>query len=91
MKIIKRSGMEVPFDISKIIKAVSKANKETIPSERLTATQIDEIAANVEETCSDLNRSLSVEEIQDLVEEQIMNYRAFKVARKYITYRYKRS
>ena len=91
MKIIKRSGMEVPFDISKIIKAVSKANKETIPSERLTATQIDEIAANVEETCSDLNRSLSVEEIQDLVEEQIMNYRAFKVARKYITYRYKRA
>lgn len=91
MKIIKRSGKEVPFDISKIVRAVDKANKETIPSERLTPEQINEIAANVEETCHDMKRSLNVEEIQDLVEEQIMNYRAFKVARKYITYRYKRA
>lgn len=91
MKIIKRSGMEVPFDINKIIVAITKANKETIPNERLTPEQINEISNNIMETCSNMKRSLSVEEIQDLVEEQIMNYRAFKVARKYITYRYKRA
>ena len=91
MKIIKRSGTEVTFDIDKIILAISKANKEVTPNERLSPEQINEIAHNVEEMCQSVNRSLSVEEIQDLVEEQIMNYRAFKVARKYITYRYKRA
>ncbi len=91
MKIIKRSGTEVTFDIDKIILAISKANKEVTPNERLSPEQINEIAHNVEEMCQSVSRSLSVEEIQDLVEEQIMNYRAFKVARKYITYRYKRA
>lgn len=91
MKIIKRSGTEVTFDIAKIMAAVSKANKEVIHSERLSDEQIEIISSNVEQICREMNRSLSVEEIQDLVENQIMNLRAFAVARKYITYRYKRA
>ena len=91
MKIIKRSGTEVTFDIAKIMAAVSKANKEVVHSERLSDEQIEKISVNVEEICQEMNRSLSVEEIQDLVENQIMNLRAFAVARKYITYRYKRA
>ena len=91
MKIIKRSGSEVTFDISKIIDAVSKANMEVVHSERLSEEQIETISNNVESICKEMNRSLSVEEIQDLVENQIMNFRAFSVARKYITYRYKRA
>ena len=91
MKIIKRSGTEVTFDIAKIMAAVSKANKEVVHSERLSDEQIKKICVNVEEICQEMNRSLSVEEIQDLVENQIMNLRAFAVARKYITYRYKRA
>ena len=91
MKIIKRSGTEVTFDIAKIMAAVSKANKEVVHSERLSDEQIKKISVNVEEICQEMNRSLSVEEIQDLVENQIMNLRAFAVARKYITYRYKRA
>ena len=91
MKIIKRSGSEVTFDISKIMDAVSKANMEVVHSERLSEEQIETISNNVESICKEMNRSLSVEEIQDLVENQIMNYRAFSVARKYITYRYKRA
>ena len=89
MKIIKRSGSEVTFDISKIMDAVSKANMEVVHSERLSEEQIETISNNVESICKEMNRSLSVEEIQDLVENQIMNFRAFSVARKYITYRYK--
>ena len=85
MKIIKRSGSEVTFDISKIMDAVSKANMEVVHSERLSEEQIETISNNVESICKEMNRSLSVEEIQ------IMNFRAFSVARKYITYRYKRA
>lgn len=91
MKIIKRSGSEVTFDISKIMAAVAKANKEVVHSERLSDEQIETISDNVESICQEMNRSLNVEEIQDLVENQIMNMRAFAVARKYITYRYKRA
>ncbi len=91
MKIIKRSGSEVTFDITKIMAAVSKANQEVVHSERLSDEQIQTISDNVESICEEMNRSLNVEEIQDLVENQIMNLRAFAVARKYITYRYKRA
>ena len=91
MKIIKRSGSEVTFDIQKIINAVTKANKEVVHSDRLSEEQIQTIAENVENICDEMGRSLNVEEIQDLVENQIMNFRAFAVARKYITYRYKRA
>lgn len=91
MKIIKRSGTEVNFDIAKIMAAVTKANNEVVHNERLSEEQIEVISKNVENICQEMNRSLSVEEIQDLVENQIMNLRAFAVARKYITYRYKRA
>ena len=77
MKIIKRSGSEVTFDISKIMAAVAKANKEVVHSERLSDEQIETISDNVESICQEMNRSLNVEEIQDLVENQIMNMRAF--------------
>ena len=90
MKIIKRSGQEVTYDISKIIAAVRKANLSVIESERMTDRQIDVIADNMLRNCEKINRSLSVEEIQDMVENEIMNQRAFAVARSYITYRYKR-
>ena len=91
MKIIKRSGQEVTYDISKIIAAVRKANLSVIESERMTDRQIDVIADNMLRNCEKINRSLSVEEIQDMVENEIMNQRAFAVARSYITYRYKRA
>ncbi len=90
MKIIKRSGTEVPFDRNKIEIAISKANDSVIPSERMSELQIKRIAEDVELAALNMNRSLSVEEIQDLVENQIMNQRAFSVARRYITYRYTR-
>ena len=90
MKIIKRSGQEVDFDREKIVVAVTKANESVIPSERMSEIQIKRIAEDVEMAASNINRSLSVEEIQDMVEDQIMNQRAFSVARRYITYRYKR-
>ncbi|MBR1860828.1 MAG: anaerobic ribonucleoside-triphosphate reductase [Lachnospiraceae bacterium] len=90
MKIIKRSGAEVEFDRQKIITAVTKANNSVIPSERMTDLQIRRIAEDVEIAVSNMNRSLGVEEIQDIVENQIMNQRAFEVARHYITYRYTR-
>ena len=90
MKIIKRSGAEVEFDRQKIVTAVSKANNTVIPSERMTDLQIRRIAEDVEIAISNMNRSLGVEEIQDIVENQIMNQRAFEVARHYITYRYTR-
>lgn len=91
MKIIKRSGSEAVFDSDKIIAAVQKANASVIDYEKLTEQQIKEIAANVETACENMKRSPSVEEIQDMVENQLMNQRAFTVARNYITYRYKRA
>ena len=90
MKIIKRSGTEVEFNIEKIIAAVTKANNEAAESERLTDEQIEEISENVQNLCNSMNRTLNVEEIQDLVENEIMNSKSFEVSRKYITYRYKR-
>ncbi|MBR1441118.1 MAG: anaerobic ribonucleoside-triphosphate reductase [Lachnospiraceae bacterium] len=91
MKIIKRSGQEVSYDISKIIAAVRKANESVVEAERMTDRQIDVIADNMLRNCEKINRSLTVEEIQDMVENEIMNQRAFAVARSYITYRYKRA
>lgn len=91
MRIIKRSGTEVAFDISKIVAAVEKANKEVVEKERLTSEQIREIAKKVTLTCSSMNRTFSVEEVQDMVENEIMETLAYEVARKYITYRYKRA
>ena len=91
MKIIKRSGAEVTFDPEKIIVAITKANESVVPSSRMTPIQIKRIAEDVESAAANINRSLSVEEIQDMVEDQIMNQRAFDVARRYITYRYNRA
>ena len=88
MKIIKRNGSEVIFDANKIIVAVTKANESVVPSARMTEVQIKRIAEDVEAAALHMNRSLNVEEIQDMVEDQIMNQRAFDVARRYITYRY---
>ncbi|RKI43746.1 anaerobic ribonucleoside-triphosphate reductase [bacterium D16-51] len=91
MKIIKRSGSEVKFDAQKITAAITKANYEVPVKERLSKEQIMDMTNIVENICIDANRALNVEEIQDLVEEQIMDKRAFNVARKYITYRYDRA
>ena len=91
MKIIKRSGAEVDFDAKKIEIAVKKANESVVPSERMSDIQIKRIAEDVERAAMNVNRSLGVEEIQDMVEDQIMNQRAFSVARRYITYRYQRA
>ena len=91
MKIIKRSGKEVGFDISKIMAAVQKANNEVTDADRMSPEQIDEISNNVEQICVNMAHTPSVEEIQDMVENQIMHQQAFEVARKYITYRYKRA
>ena len=91
MKIIKRSGAEVEFDAAKIVLAITKANESVISSERMSEIQIKRIAEDVEMAAKNINRSLSVEEIQDLVENEIMNQRAFSVARRYITYRYNRA
>lgn len=88
MKIIKRSGAEVEFDPHKIVIAVAKANASVVPSARMTDVQIRRIAEDVESAALNIKRSLSVEEIQDMVEDEIMNLRAFDVARQYITYRY---
>ena len=91
MKIIKRNGSEVVFDPNKIIVAITKANESVVPSARMTPVQIKRIAEDVESAALNMNRSLNVEEIQDMVENQIMNQRAFDVARRYITYRYTRA
>ena len=91
MKIIKRNGAEVLFDPQKIIVAITKANESVVPSARMTPIQIKRIAEDVESAALNMNRALSVEEIQDMVEDQIMNQRAFDVARRYITYRYNRA
>ena len=91
MKIIKRSGMEVEFDRSKIIAAVKRANNSVVEGEKVSDEQVEKIAENVETICEGMNRALNVEEIQDLVENQIMNQKAFRLASNYITYRYKRA
>lgn len=91
MKIIKRSGSEMTFDIDKISQAVSRANLSVAESARLNELQVTLISENVRKTCERMGRALNVEEIQDLVENEIMNQRAFDVARNYITYRYKRA
>ena len=91
MKIIKRNGAEVIFDPRKIVVAVTKANNSVVPSARMTPVQIKRIAEDVESAALNMHRALSVEEIQDMVEDQIMNQRAFDVARRYITYRYNRA
>ena len=91
MKIIKRSGTEMSFDIDKITQAVSRANLSVPDSARLGDLQVALISDNVKKTCEKMGRALNVEEIQDLVENEIMNQRAFEVARNYITYRYKRA
>ena len=91
MKIIKRSGGEVVFDVEKIVAAIIKANESVLDYEKLSDKTIEEIARNVENACENMKRSPSVEEIQDMVENQLMNHRAFNVARNYITYRYKRA
>ena len=91
MKIIKRNGAEVVFDIEKIRTAVTKANEAVEESARMTALQISRIAESVQIACEEMGRSPSVEEIQDLVEKSIMAHGAFEVAKRYITYRYTRS
>lgn len=88
MRIIKRSGSEEEFDISKIIAAVFKANVVVEEDKRLTKSQIDRISSSIESACQKMNRAVHVEEIQDMVENHIMDEKAFEVARKYITYRY---
>ena len=91
MKIIKRNGSEAVFDITKIIRAISKANETVDEGIRMTPTQIRRIAERVVLACEELGRSPGVEEVQDMVEQQIMAHGAFEVARSYITYRYTRN
>ena len=91
MKIIKRNKQEVEFDISKIINAITKANEAAKEPDRMTPKQITRIAERVTNECENMNRALSVEEIQDLVEKQIMAHGAYEVAKLYVTYRYTRS
>lgn len=91
MRIIKRSGAEVDFDISKIIAAIYKANAVVGEDDKLKKSQVDRIANTVENQCRSMNRAMSVEEIQDMVEDGIMRENAYEVARRYITYRYVQS
>lgn len=91
MKIIKRNGSEAAFDITKIIRAVTKANEAVAENTRMTPMQIQRIAESVVLSCENLGRSPSVEEVQDMVEHQIMSHGAFEVAKAYITYRYTRA
>ena len=91
MTVIKRNGSEVTFDITKIIAAITKANESVDESIRMTPMQIQRIAESVELSCLKMNRSPSVEEIQDLVEYQIMAHGAYEIAKNYVTYRYTRS
>ncbi|MBQ8012789.1 MAG: anaerobic ribonucleoside-triphosphate reductase [Treponema sp.] len=88
MKIIKRNGEEVVFDIKKIITAISKANNEVPPSEQMSSATITSIAESIEKQCAAENHEMNVEAIQDLVEKAIMKASAFDIAKKYITYRY---
>ena len=91
MRIIKRNGAEVGFDITKIIIAITKANEAVAEADRMTPVQIQRIAESVELQCQKMNRAPTVEEIQDMVEHHIMAHGAFEVAKHYITYRYTRS
>ena len=91
MKVIKRNGTEVSFDITKILSAITRANESIDAEKRMTSTQVRRIAESVELACQELGRSPNVEEIQDLVEYQIMAHGAFEVAKNYVTYRYTRS
>ena len=91
MKIIKRNGAEVAFDIQKIERAITKANNSVTETDRMTPVQIGRIAESVELQCQKMNRAPTVEEIQDMVEHHIMAHGAFEVAKHYITYRYTRS
>ena len=91
MKIIKRNGTEVSFDIDKIVMAVTKANAAVDEKVRMTPLQIERISQSVQTACEEMGRSPSVEEIQDLVEKSIMAHGAYEVAKNYITYRYNRS
>ncbi len=91
MKIIKRSGKETGFDASKIVDAVAKANQEVLESDRLSQEEIAGIAERITRFCRSMDRVYNVEDVQDMVENEIMRHRAYEVARKYITYRYKRA
>ena len=91
MKIIKRSGAEVAFDLEKIVAAIRKANDSVKDKDKLTENEIDSIAEVVADHCEEMKHSPSVEEIQDMVENQLMKYNAYTMARNYITYRYKRA
>lgn len=91
MKIIKRSGAEVVFDLEKIVNAIKKANDTVREGDKLTESEIDAIAEVVADHCEEMKHSPSVEEIQDMVENQLMKYNAYTMARNYITYRYKRA
>ena len=91
MKIIKRNGSEAVFNKEKIAEAVRKANYAVEPEDRISEDSIAAIALSVERSCLDFGRSLGVEEVQDLVEDEIMKLGAFTLAKTYITYRYKRA
>ena len=88
MKIIKRNGSEVAFDLQKIINAIKTANKEVPPDERLSKREVKFASRNVKDQCAAAGHTVTVEEIQDLVEDQLMALDHFSVARKYIIYRY---
>ncbi len=91
MKIIKRSGVETDFDVTKIENAIRKANNEVPAQDRLAESEIVNIANRVEELCTYMTRAVTVEEVQDMVEDQLMDSKRFVLARKYITYRYTRN
>ena len=91
MKLIKRNGAEAVFDREKIVSAILKANEAVDEDERITEGKVRKIAATVESRCEKLERAVSVEEVQDLVENELMRSGAFILARAYITYRYKRA
>ena len=91
MKIIKRNGQEAIFDETKITNAIIAANKEVVETERLSEEEIDNITNDIKYKCQKMKRALSVEEIQNLVEDELMKLNAFSVARKYITYRFQRA
>ena len=91
MKIIKRSGQEAVFDEEKIVNAVRKANREVNEMARISEDDIRAIADSVTDECAHMGRSVSVEEVQDMVEDRLMDRKAFVLARKYITYRYSRA
>ena len=91
MKIIKRSGVEVIFDINKVTDAIRKANEDAVEKEKLTEEQILEVSNNVHKQCKKAKHSLGVEDIQNLVENELMRIQAYNIARKYITYRYRRA